>query len=554
MTKLLGSEALVQILKQEGVEYVFGLPGSTELQFMDSLEAHPEIKYILGLHESVSAAMAEGYARASGKVGVVNLHTFVGLGGAMPLLFNARDGRVPLVVTAGQQDTRVLLQEPVMSGDLLGMGKLFAKLSLEVTNAHDIPLAMRRAFKVATQPPAGPVFVSLPQNIMEESIDFAYSPTPPLSLSRRRPDGESIDRVAKLLVGARNPLLLLGDEVAKHDAMTEAVELAELTGAAVYQMFTPDVDIPATHPQYLGELGFGTQPLKEAFSSVDVLVAVGVPLFVVPFYPSDPVVTEKTRVVQISSDPWEIGKNLPLEAGIDGDVKLSLSALNEALGERMTAEARKAAAERAKKVAVKKAELSASLLERARRERDNIPIAASRLMQELAGALKPGMVLVNDSWSYSVPLRRYIGLTEPKSYYPRNGISIGWGLPAALGVKLACPERPVVAVVGDGSAMFSIQSLWTAAHYKIPVTYVICANASYRLVKLTKFLQMGSGAMHRVMGMNFAEPKIDFCQIARAVGVSGRRVERPDELGDALRSALSLEAPSVVEVAIDGGF
>ena len=234
-----------------------------------------------------------------------------------------------------------------------------------------------------------------------------------------------------------------------------------------------------------------------------------------------------------------------------GDIKMSLTEVNDALRKSMPARARKAAEIRAQQIAKEKQKTIDAFVEKARQERNHVPIAPSRLMQELRDSLKPGTVIVDDCWSCSPILRRTIDFKEPQSFQRTRGGSIGWGMPGSLGVKLACPERPVVAVVGDGSSMWSIQSLWTAAHYDIPVTYLICSNASYCQVKLMKTLLMGEKAKGRYLGMDLDEPRIDFCQLAQAMGVHGQKVERPEQLREVLDSVLGLGKPAVVEVLIE---
>ena len=548
--KMTGREALMELFLNEGVQYIFGIPGATEVLFMDVLEDHPEINYILGLHEVVALGMAEGYARTSGQVAVVNLHTGAGVAAAMPMLFNARLNRAPLVVTAGQQDTRLLMQEPALTADLVGMAQPLTKWSTEVLYAADIPLAIQRAFKVAEHPPAGPVFVSLPQDVLDQNIDFEYTPRGP-SLTRLRPDREAISRAVELLLTAQTPAIIVESGIAKSDALAEAVELAELIGAPVYDPWMADVNFPGSHPQYLGDLNLATPQTREMLQAVDVLIAIGVPLFRQPLYFSKPLLTTKTKVIQIHDDPWEIGKNFPVAAGIEGDIKMSLTEVNDALRKSMPARARKAAEIRAQQIAKEKQKTIDAFVEKARQERDHVPIAPSRLMQELRDSLKPGTVIVDDCWSCSPILRRTIDFKEPQSFQRTRGGSIGWGMPGSLGVKLACPERPVVAVVGDGSSMWSIQSLWTAAHYDIPVTYLICSNASYCQVKLMKTLLMGEKAKGRYLGMDLDEPRIDFCQLAQAMGVHGQKVERPEQLREVLDSVLGLGKPAVVEVLIE---
>ena len=551
MTKMTGREALMEILRNEGVEYVFGMPGATEILFMDALEEHPEIKHILCLHEVVALGMVESYSRASGKVGVVNLHTCAGLAAAMPMLLNAHLGKVPLVVTAGQQDTRLLMQEPHLTGDLVGLASHFCKWSTEVLYATDIPLAMRRAFKVAMHPPTGPVFVSLPQDVLDQSLDFEYT-SGVASFIRLSPDREAIDRAAELLVKGKAPAIIVEDGVARYEALSEVVKLAELIGARVYQAWMSDVNFPVNHPQYMGDLNVVSLRTRELLQLVDVLVAVGVPLFTQPLYLPEPLLTTNTQVIQIDDDPWQIAKNFPVAAGIEGDIKVSLTELNQVLQKRMSGQAHEAAKARAKEIAKEKERMTKAFLEKAQQERDQVPISVSRLMQELRESIKPGTLIIDDCWSSSPALRRVLDFSEPNSFQrTRGGGSIGWGMSGALGAKLAVPDRPVVAVIGDGSAMWSIQSLWTAAHYNIPVSYIICTNASYAQVKIMKNLLMGEKARGRYLGMDLDRPRIDFCQLAQAMGVQGEKVELPEELGKALGAAFDCGQPRLVEVYIE---
>jgi benzoylformate decarboxylase len=548
-----GAEALMRGLLREGAEYVFGIPGATEVLFMDAMEDHPEIKYILCLHEVVAVGMAEGYARTSGKPGVLNLHDTTGLAAALPLLYNASQGQggVPLVVTAGQQDTRILMQDAHMAGDLVRIASPFVKWGAEVAHAADIPLVMRRAFKMAMQPPTGPVFVSLPQDVLGESLDFHYPPVPPV-FTRPRPDRAAVETAADLIAKAKNPVIIVEDGVTRSGALAEAVALAELVGARVYQPWMSDVNFPVNHPQYLGDLNVTTLKTREMLAGADVLVAVGARIFCQPLYLPQPLLTPRTSLIQIDDTPWQMAKNFPAAAGLEGDIRTSLGELLEILPKKMTAGARQAAAIRKKAIAGEKAKITAAFAEKAKAERNKVPIAVSRLMQELKEALPPGAIVIDDCWSASSTLRRTLDLTEPGSFQrARNGGSIGWGMPGALGAKLAAPDRAVVAVVGDGSAMWSVQSLWTAAHYKIPVTYIVLANAAYSQVRLMKTLMLGEGAKGRYLGTDLSGPRIDFSRLADAMGVAGTKVTKPGELGGALKTALGSGKPSLVEVSVE---
>ena len=549
--QMTGRQALVEIFRREGVEYIFGIPGATEVLFMDALEDCPDIKYVLGLHEVVVAGMAEGYTRASGKVGVLNLHTGTGLSAALPMLSNAYQGGVPLLITAGQQDTRLHAYEPALIGQLVRLARPFTKWATEIIHTEDIPTVFRRAFKVATHPPTGPVFVSLPQNVMESSLDYEYRKGAP-SHTRLHPDPESIEVAADLLSRAQNPAIIVEDGVAKGEALAEVVEFAELLGARVYEWWMSDVNFPLDHALHGGDLNLGSLSTREILAKVDVLVAIGTELFSQPIYLEKPLLSPTTQIIHIDNNPWQIGKNFPVASGIEGDIKVAVADLTSALRKKMTARGQEAAKTRARTIGEEKRKADTAFADMALQEKDTLPISATRLMQEIKANLIPGTRVVDDCWSCSAVLRRTLGFSEAKSYFrARGGGSIGWGLPGALGVKLASPDRPVVCVSGDGSALWSIQSLWTAAHYNIPVTFVICANACYQQVRNMKALLMGEKAKGRYLGTKLFPPQNDFCKIAEGMGVPAQRVEKPEQLKVALQQAFSSDEPNLVEVYID---
>lgn len=542
---------MLDIFRREGVEYIFGIPGATEVFFMDALEDYSDIKYVLGLHEVVVAGMAEGYARTSGKVGVLNLHTGTGLSAALPMLSNAFQGGVPLVITAGQQDTRLHAYEPALIGELVRLAAPFTKWATEIIHAEDIPTVFRRAFRAAVHPPTGPVFVSLPQNILDCRVNYEYI-TGAAPHTRIHPDPESIEIAVDLLSRAQNPAIIVEDGVAKSDALAEAVGLAELIGARVYEWWMSDVNFPGDHPLYAGDLDLASLRTREILSRVDVLVAIGTELFSQPMYLEKPLLSPTTQIIQIDNNSWQIGKNFPVASGIEGDIKVAVTDLTSALSRGMSGKALEAAKVRARTSGEARRKADRAFAEKVLNEKDDVPISVTRLMQEIRDNLKPGTRVVDDSWSCSAILRRTLGFREAKSYQrSRGGGSIGWGLPGALGVKLASPDRPVVCVSGDGSAMWSIQSLWTAAHYNLPVTFVICANACYQQVRNMKTLLMGDRAKGRYLGTTLGSPQNDFCKIAEGMGVKAQRVENPDHLRPAFQQAFSENAPNLVEVSMD---
>jgi benzoylformate decarboxylase len=554
MTRTTGKHALIELLRREGVQYVFGIPGATEIQFMDALEQASDIRYVLGLQEVVCAGMAEGYARATGTPGFLNLHTAPGLAAATPLLYNAKMGGVPLVVTTGQNDTRLLQRDPHLTGDIVGIGKPHAKWATELVHAEDIPTVIQRAFKMALQPPTGPVVVSLPQNVLQQEFDFTYQPRTVVH-SRLRPDAAAVARAVKILVAAERPLLLVESGVARSDALSEVVKLAALTGARVHQSWMADVNFPLDHPQYLGDLDPADPSSEPVLRDVDVLIGIGCSLFAAGFYKADAPSVAHTRLIHIDDDPWEIGKNLSTDCGIQGDIKTVLIELNAALEAAFSAEApevRERVRRRAAAVARERANVDAALQACWAAQRDATPISPSRLMTEIRDVMTPDTVIVDDCWSSSGTLRQIVAPSKPRSYFrSRKGGSIGWGLPGALGIKLGMPEKPVVAVLGDGSAAWSMQGLWTAARYRIPVTFVITNNATYGQVKLVRKHVLGEYPLEeKHEGMELDRPVMNFSLLARSLGVESERVETADHLALALKRAIGSEEPRLVEVLV----
>ena len=550
MSTMTGAKALIEILRQEGVEYIFGIPGATETYFMEALEDEPSIKYILSLNEIVSTGMAEGYARTSGKPGVLNLHTSPGLAAAMPMLCNAFHGGVPLIVTAGQQDTRLMASEPSLYDDMIKMSAPFVKWGTEVNHVEDLAMVMRRAFKTATQNPTGPVFVSLPHNVLGENLDFEYYRTSPNN--KVYPDIDVIKKAADLLVGAEIPVIIVGDGIGKSGALKEVTVFAEEIGAKVYQGWMSEVNFPCNHPQYMYDLDVNNLATRDLLEKFDMLVVVGAPFFSMSEYVPKSLLTPRTKIIQIDSNPWQISKNFPINCAVEGDIRESLIKLVAVLKNQLTDEARGIIKNRIAAITQEKQKSNQSFLEKVAKEKENFPISCTRLMQEIKDALKPGTRIVEDSWSYSAILRRYFDFSEPLSYQRlRGGGSIGWGLPGALGVKLASPDRPVVCISGDGSALWGIQSLWTASHYNLPVTYIILSNSCYRNVRLIRKKILGPRGEGKLLGTDLSNPKNDFCKLAEGMGLAAQRVDKPEDLKSVLKTAVNMDKANLVEVQID---
>ncbi len=554
MSMTTGKEALIRILREEGVEYAFGIPGATEVQFIDVLEDHPEIKYILSMNELVSVGMAEGYSRATGKVGFLNLHTGTGLAAGMSMLSNAYWGGVPLVVTVGQQDTRILAEEAAMSDDLVKIAAPFTKWATEVRRPEDLPTVMRRAFKIATHPPTGPVMVSLPLDVLANAFDFEYQPSGH-SFTRLHPDDRSIAEAVALLAKAERPAIIVEDGVTRCEALDEIVRFAENIGAPVYQPWMADVNFPVHHPLYAGDLDPNTGATRDLLEQFDVLVVVGAMFFMQAIPTPKPLCPPCTKVIQIDDNPWQIAKNFPIACGIEGDIKVALADLNAAVEAGMTGATRAAVAGRTEAFATERAEMVKAFDKKVAAEWDDDPISGTRFVAELRDALKPGTHIVDDCWSYSALLRRMLPLKDLREYQrSRTGGAIGAGFAMAIGAKLGLPDRPVVCVSGDGSAMWGIQSLWNAAHYDLPVTFFVLSNRAFRQVRIMKTRILGPEVKGRNLGTVLSPPEIDFCSIARGMGLAARKVTKPGELRQAMIEALESGVPYLVDVVVDASF
>ena len=556
MAKMTGVDALMAVLDSYDVEYVFGNPGSTEVVFMDALYQHPRIKYMLALHETVAMGMAGGYSWASGKTGFVNVHTAPGVANAISALYNANVADFNIVLTAGQQDTRLIQREPGLTGDLVSMTKPFTKWSAEVQHPQDIPLMMHRAFKMSGQIPQGPTFLSLPQDVLSREADIEVG-RPSWIPSGLRPDPEAIDRAATLLAGAKSPVLFLGFRVSRCGALGESVELAELIGARVTEnRIRAETAFPTDHPLFEGGMWTDVPNAPDVLKDADVVMAIGANFISQLFYTSDQIVNPASKVIHLDTDPWEIGKNQPTDIGILADIKAALRELLTAVSEKMTGDDKAGARERVSHISDANRRRREVIWERAQSGGNAEPMPASRLMLGLKEAIPPDTVIVDGGITSSMALRDLRDFGDAESYLAvrDNDGSLGDALPMAMGVKLALPDRPVVGVVGDGNAMYSIQGLWTAAHHQIPVVWVICNNATYRILKLNSMRVLGPEAREKLHSVDLGGPALNFAKIAESLGIDGVQVTRGDEVRPAIERALAIGKPALVDAVIDGSF
>ncbi len=550
-----GKRAFLDLLKQEGVEMVFGNPGTTELPLMDAFAVEHDIRYILGLQEAALMAMADGYAQASGKLAVLNLHVAPGLGNAMGMLYDAQKAASPVFITAGQQDLDYLVTEPVLSADLVSLARPFVKWAAEVHRVADLPRLVHRAAKTALAPPSGPVFLSLPGDILKAEADLDLM-RPTRVAPRVRGDVAAIAAAADVLAAAKRPVIMAGDAVAQSRAHAELVELAELLGAPVYTEFVPNTaSFPSSHPLFRGNPVRTAPAVRKILEEYDALLSVGADLFTLSL-PSDvDPMPPGMAIVHIDTDPWEIGKNYPPAAAILGDPKSTLPELTAMVHERMSSAARGAARERLARASEAALAEREALRAKARSLAEVTPVLPLALLHAIGEILPKDAVVIEEVLSSAPGIRQLIRSDDPQSYFGLRGGGIGWGLPAAIGVKLALPDRPVVGLIGDGSAMYTVQALWTAAHYRIPVVFVILNNTSYRILK--QRLHAFRGLAEQVdtyVGMELVDPTIDFVGLSRSLGVAAERAKTVHEATDLISKALKDNTAMLIDVELDRAF
>ena len=554
MRRLTGKRALLEQLIADGVRYVFGNPGTTEQGFMDVLQEYPQVEFMLALHEGVAVSMADAYARVARRPAFVEVHTGPGLGNALGMIYNARTGKTPMVVYAGHSPSSVAFQDPLLSGPLVDMARPLTKWAVEVQHAHDVPRALRRAFKIAMEPPPGPVFLSLPLDVLDAEADVDIVPTTFTSW-RGRVDPAAMAEVARLLLAAERPMLMVGDSVALAEGQREVAAVAEALGAPIFECYASEFNVSTTHPLYLGSVNFvGPGPVRAVLEGCDVLLVVGAPLFRLIFpEPERSPLPPGVRIVQIDLDTWEIGKNVTPDVALLADPRAALAELVEQVRRLRTPAQAGVAAERAARIGERTRAQRARYWEEAKKSWDAKPISGPRLMHEIRHGLPDDAMVFAEAITNAHHLAAAMAPTTPGRMMRSRGGGIGPGLPGTLGAQLAQPGRKVVGVCSDGAAMYSITALWTAAHHRIPATFVMLNNASYRILKLNMVEYLGRAARdRRFIGMDLTDPELRFDRMAESMGVPGRRVEHPDELVPALRDALAHDGPSLVDVVMEG--
>jgi benzoylformate decarboxylase len=458
-------------------------------------------------------------------------------------------------VTAGQHDQAFNVTEPILWADLPPIARPFVKWAAEVRRLDDLPRVVHRAAKTALAPPTGPVFLSLPADVLQAEGPLELGQATRVA-PRVRGDLAAVEAAAEVLARAERPLVLAGDAVAQSDAHAELVAVAEALGAPVYtEGVANTASFPASHPLFRGSFVRLAPAIRQVLGQADVLFSVGGDLLTLSL-PSDvDPMPPGLDIVHLDTDPWELGKNYPTRVAILGDPKATLPDLLAAVEARLTADRRARARERLEATRAARARHAEELRAQARAEAGRTPMTALAAVATVADALPADAVVVDESISSGSGLRSLLRSDDPRSFFGLRGGGIGWGLPAAIGVKLALAHRPVVGLIGDGSAMYTCQALWTAARYRVGVVLVILNNASYRILKQRIHGMKGLAAdADRYIGMDLVDPPIDFVGLARSLGVPAERVDRAAALGPALAGALAGPGPALLDVRLDPAF
>ena len=519
-------EVTYDLLRELGLTTVFGNPGSTEQTFLS--EFPDDFTYVLGLQEASVVAMADGFAQSTGKPALVNVHTAAGMGNGMGNLVAAYKGNTPLIVTAGQQTREMVLCEPYLTNkDETVFPQPWVKWAYEPKRAEDVPAAFMRAYAIALQPPAGPVFLSIPLDDWEKP---ALGPAVVRTVSHRvAPDTERLRGFAERINGAQRPMVVFGPEVDRSGAWDAGVAFAEKVGAPVYGSPLPDrASFPEDHRLYQGQIPMTIAGVTEVMRGHDLVVVVGAQVFRYYPYVAGEYLPEGTELLQITADPGLAGA-APVGDSVLGDTLLALEQLVDMVDDHSD---RPVPAAHAPTGAV---DVTGSA-----------PLEPDAVWETLRTVKPADSPVVTESTSTMAQQLRFLPTTRPASFFATASGGIGWGLPAAVGVALGDRargvKRHVLATIGDGSFQYSVQAIYTAAQHRLPIVFVVMRNGEYSILKSFAKLEKCTG----VPGMDL--PGLDISSLATGFGCRAVNVDNCEKLAHEFTAALSADGPTVIVV------
>jgi thiamine pyrophosphate-dependent acetolactate synthase large subunit-like protein len=553
LVQIPAKQALLQQLLADGIRLIFGNPGTVEETFLDALNECPEIEYVLGVQEAAVAAMADGYARVAGRPAVLQVHSAVGLGNATGVMYEASRSSTPMLVFAGETYLPLQAFDGFLGGDLVAMAKPVTKWAARVNDGSQLLRMVRRGLKVASTPPQGPVFLALPMDVLDQMVTPDICPTTLVDTQTRCSD-DGAHRIAAALLNGENPLLLIGDGIAVSGAQAEVEELATLLALPIYGADSSAVNVSFRAPTFMGLLGhsFGDDTRRVTLSA-DIVLAVGTAVFPELFPSREDYFAPGARLFQIDLNSWEIAKNFPLEYGVQADPKLCLAEI--------LLQARKLYPEGSDRVRKRGLAIADQITQQRtewERNHSSAPAQESlsvvQMMRTLVEALPENALVYDESITSTDALLHFLRPKSPQDYVLGRGGCIGVGWPGAVGASFAAPNRIVIAPSGDGSALYVVQSLWTAAKYKRRIVFIVCNNRSYRILKVNL---MHYWAEHGIEArpfpfMDLDAPAVDFTKIAEGFRVPAVRVTTAARFAEELSRAITLEGPFLIDVALDG--
>lgn len=553
------SDLLLELLRERGVELIFGNPGSTEVPLLDGLVAPGQPRYVLVLHEAIAAAAADAYAQLGARPGVVSVHATPGVANILGGLFLAQAHRSPVVVLAGQQDSRLLGRRPFLASDLVAASRQYTKWAAQPARAEDVIPTVARAFDVAMQRPRGPVLVATPRDFYDTEIELGGEARSWLRPALRsaslatEADPAAIGVAVELLARASRPVLLSGNGVGAlgGPAIEAVVELAELIGARVYSEHNAtNMHFPSAHPLYLGGNAHGTARVARWLEGADVVVAIGCDLFMEEHFEADDIIPPSAALIQIDEDPLEVGRAQPVSVGLAGDLLAFTRHLSWSVRSSASDELRERVASRTAQIQAERRALDTARRAREGSDGSRPSVTMPRLYAGLRAALPADAIMIDEAVTMASYLHEHFTFVEPNTLLSSKQSWLGWGVGAAIGAQLAQPARRVVAVLGDGSAAYLAQGLWTAAQQHLPILYVVLNNGGYIAVQ-NHLRQYGQRAADAREYIGTVLSGIDFVTWAKAYGVEGHRVDQPDEVPAALDRALLSGRPQLLEFVID---
>jgi len=558
-----GHEAILRQFLANDLDHMFGNPGTVEQGFLDALADVPEMKYILTLQESIAVLCADGYARARLKPALVQIHSSPGLGNAIGNLYQAMRGQAPLVVIGGDAGIKYQAMDAQMAADLVAMAEPVTKWSAMVQHPSSLLRMVRRAIKIAATPPCGPVYLCLPEDILDAEITEEIFPAHVPSLATK-PREHDLQELASAIEKARNPIILVGDGVAWTGGVDLVVELAETMGAKVYSADGGEINFPDDHLLNYGSTGhmFGDASLPIT-RGCDLCITLGAYLLPEVFPHLGDIFDPQATVIHVDTDVNNIAKNHRVDISYVAQPHTVLEGLIP-LVKQLPQNWHNISQERRKKLESESPVTNNDIdvnyevvPKHSSGEYDGkkLSMKSGYFIKTLSEMLPDNKIIFDEALTNSPPVNKYLPGRVPGDRMLTRGGSLGTGFPGAIGAKIAHPDRCVVGFSGDGGSMYTIQCLWTAARHNVAAKFVVCQNRSYKLLQanISKFWQeRGIEGREFPTPFDLSKPEICFNEIANSFGVAGERVIRPDQVKDAIARMLAYDGPYLINLVLDG--